>query len=167
MTNLDSALWKRMIQIVQTENRPFSYVDFIPKFSISGQEWSIGYGTFRNKISLLCKQGKVDVEYYSPQAFYTLSGIKFSKPLDHHTGVKDPVLTLLRQQQQEQQQQQYNIRRIINHPIYKLIQNLPFDSNRLCNKSIQSRIFWTRNAFAKAIQIEQDNASFAKHRARV
>ena len=40
-------------------------------------------------------------------------------------------------------------------------------SNRLCNKSIQSRIFWTRNAFAKAIQIEQDNASFAKHRARV
>ena len=90
MTNLDSALWKRMIQIVQTENRPFSYVDFIPKFSISGQEWSIGYGTFRNKISLLCKQGKVDVEYYSPQAFYTLSGIKFSKPLDHHTGVIDP-----------------------------------------------------------------------------
>ena len=55
--------------------------------------------TFRNKISLLCKQGKVDVEYYSPQAFYTLSGIKFSKPLDHHTGVKDPVLTLMRQQQ--------------------------------------------------------------------
>ena len=46
MTDLDSALWKRMIQIVQTENRPFSYVDFIPKFSISGQEWSIGYGIF-------------------------------------------------------------------------------------------------------------------------
>ena len=99
MTNLDSALWKRMIQIVQIENRPFSLIDFVPKFSISGQEWSIGYGTFRNKISLLCKQGKVDVEYYSPQAFYTLSGIKFSKPLDHHTGVKDPVLTLMRQQQ--------------------------------------------------------------------
>ncbi len=140
MTNLDSALWKRMIQIVQIENRPFSLIDFVPKFSISGQEWSIGYGTFRNKISLLCKQGKVDVEYYSPQAFYTLSGIKFSKPLDHHTGVKDPVLTLMRQQQLEQQQQQHNIRRIINHPIYKLIQNLPFDSNALHDIRLRFRV---------------------------
>ena len=98
--------------------------------------------TFRNKISLLCKQGKVDVEYYSPQAFYALSGIKFSKPLDHHTGVKDPVLSLLRQQQQqqEQQQQQYNIRRIINHPIYKLIQNLPFDSNALHDIRLRFRV---------------------------
>ena len=46
MTDLDSALWKRMVQIVQIENRPFSLIDFVPKFSISGQEWSIGYGDF-------------------------------------------------------------------------------------------------------------------------
>ena len=46
----------------------------------------------------------------------------------------------MRQQQQEQQQQQYNIRRIINHPIYKLIQNLPFDSNALHDIRLRFRV---------------------------
>ena len=44
------------------------------------------------------------------------------------------------QQQQEQQQQQYIIRRIINHPIYKLIQNLPFDSNALHDIRLRFRV---------------------------
>ena len=37
----------------------------------------------------------------SPQAFYTLKGIQFHKPIIrsvNHTGVKDPLLSLLRQQ---------------------------------------------------------------------
>jgi hypothetical protein len=83
MTDLDAAFWIRITQIIQIENRPFSYVDFVPRFFVNGREWSIGYGTFRNKISLLCKDGNVDVAYYSPQAFYTTTGIDFKKPNDH------------------------------------------------------------------------------------
>jgi hypothetical protein len=55
MTHLDIAIW--MNEIVQTENRPFSYIDFVPHFTEFGQDWSIGYGTFRNKISSLVDRG--------------------------------------------------------------------------------------------------------------
>lgn len=68
MTDLDTAIWNRMMEIAQTENRPFSYTDFVPHFSVSGQNWSIRYGTFRNKVSSFLSQGMVYVVYRSPQA---------------------------------------------------------------------------------------------------
>ncbi len=134
MTDLDIALWSRMKEIVQTENRPFSHIDFVPHFNVFGKDWSIGGGTFRNKVSSLLRCGMIYVAYYSPQAFYSLKGIQFHKPkitsVDH-TEVKDPLLSLLQQQLVGEQQSQNNYRRFANHPIYKIIQNLPFDRNAL------------------------------------
>jgi len=134
MTDLDIALWHRMNEIVQTESRPFNHIDFVPHFRVSGQDWSIGYGTFRNKVSSLLKQGMIYVAYRSPQAFYSLKGLRFQQPIIttvDHTGVKDPLLSLLQQQIEGELHTQYSNRRISNHPIYKIIQNLPFDRNAL------------------------------------
>lgn len=134
MTDLDIALWNRMNEIVQTENRPFSYDDFVPHFRISDQDWDIEYGTFRNKISDLLRQGIIYVVYYSPQAFYSLKGIRFQQPINtkvDHTGVKDPLSSLLQQQLAGELQSQDSYRRIANHPIYRIIRNLPFDRNAL------------------------------------
>jgi hypothetical protein len=51
LSDLDSALWKRITHIVQKENRPFSYLDFVPNFEVDGIKFKISAGTFRNKIS--------------------------------------------------------------------------------------------------------------------
>jgi hypothetical protein len=61
MSDLDSALWKRITQIVQKENRSFSYLDFVPNFELDWQRYSIAYGTFRNKISDMLKAGKIQL----------------------------------------------------------------------------------------------------------
>ena len=58
LNELDSALWKRITQIVQTENRPFSFVDFVPTFEVDGQNYTIAHGTFRNKMSQMLKGKK-------------------------------------------------------------------------------------------------------------
>jgi hypothetical protein len=150
MTDLDIALWNRMAEIVQTENRPFSHIDFIPHFSIFGKDWSIASGTFRNKVSSLLRRELICVVYYSPQAFYTLKGIHFHKPITtaDHTWVKDPLLSLLRQQLEGELQPQYSDRRITNHPIYKVIMNLPFDRNALHDIRLRFRVEGLWNMFS-------------------
>ena len=143
MTDLDIALWNRMVEIVQTEKRPFSHIDFVPHFRVFGQDWCIGNGTFRNKVSSLLRQGMIYVDYYSPQAFYSLKGIRFQQPIIttlDHTGVKYPLLSLLQQQFEGEQQPQNNNRRIANHPIYRVIQNLPFDGNALHDIRLRLRV---------------------------
>ena len=100
MTDLDIALWNRMVEIVQTEKRPFSHIDFVPHFRVFGQDWCIGNGTFRNKVSSLLRQGMIYVVYYSPQAFYTLKGIQLHQPIVttvDHTWGKHPLLSILQQ----------------------------------------------------------------------
>jgi hypothetical protein len=143
MTDLDIAFWNRMNEIIQTESRPFSHIDFVPHFSVFGQNWSIRYGTFRNKVSSLLRQGTIYVAYYSPQAFYALKGIRFHQPVIttvDHTWVKDPLLSLLRQQLEGEQHPQYSNRRITNHPIYKVIKNLSFDRNALHDIRLRFRV---------------------------
>jgi len=154
MTDLNTAVWNRMVEIVQTEHRPFNYIDFVPHFSVFGQDWSIGNGTFRNKVSSLLKKGMIYVVYYSPQAFYSLKGIWFRKPVTtvDHTGVKDPV-SLLRQQFEGEQHSQYDNRRITNHPIYRIIQSLPFDRNALHD----IRLRFTVNGIWNLISIHSEN----------
>jgi hypothetical protein len=44
-SDLVSALWKQTIHIVQIENRPFSYCNFVPYFELNGGTYSITYGT--------------------------------------------------------------------------------------------------------------------------
>jgi hypothetical protein len=94
MSDLDSALWKRITQIVQKENRSFSYYDFVPKFKVDGQSYSIVHGTFRNKVSDMLKAGKIQLVRYSPQAFYTLKGQEFTDPMTgYHTGSSHLFIT--------------------------------------------------------------------------
>jgi Rad51 protein len=85
------------------------------KFEVDGRDYHMAYGTFRNKISAMLDAGEIEVAYYSTQAFYTLKGVTFTKPMTvDHTGV-----SLL----------QRHMRQIKNNPVYRLIQNLPFDKN--------------------------------------
>ncbi len=122
MSDSDSALWKRITQTLQKENRSFSYCDFVPKFELDGQSYSIAYGTFRNKISDMLKAGKIQLVCYSPQAFYTLKEQESTEePMTgYHTGV---LISPLHYQQR--------YRHLSNDPVYRIIQNLPLGQRAL------------------------------------
>jgi hypothetical protein len=127
MSDLDCALWKQIIHIVQNQNRPFCNLDFVPKFVLEGKEFKISTGTFRNKVSDLLKNGKLEVVYYSPQAFYTLKGVNFAKPMTgHHAGVIYPY--------------HQGDRRLLNDPVYRIIQNLPLGKRSLHNIHIRFEV---------------------------
>ena len=102
MSELDCALWKRITQIVQAESRPFCNLDFVPEFQLEGKKFKIAAGTFRNKVSNLVNDGKLDVVCYSPQAFYTLKGIESQTSMTcYHTGVSVSPPPPLHSQQEE------------------------------------------------------------------
>lgn len=87
MTDLDQAMEKHMANVVNCENRPFSYRDFMA-FEMDGQEYRMTHGTYRNKILGLTKSGKVEKSYNAGVAFHTLKGKRFGKPMtSNHTGV--------------------------------------------------------------------------------
>jgi hypothetical protein len=118
MSELRKALWKRITEIVDNEKRYFSRLDFVPEFIVDGQIYHISCGTFRNIMSDWVKAEKLEVKFYSPQAFYTLKGVSIGNPMTRdHTGA------LIMQ----------NRRRLSNHPIYRIIQNLPFGQRALHN----------------------------------
>jgi hypothetical protein len=89
-TKLDYAMKRHMQRIVLIEKRPFSYLDFLD-FEVDGKRYKMTHGTFRNKISTFIKNGLIQLEYYSVQAFYSLKGVHFAKPklvvTGNHTGV--------------------------------------------------------------------------------
>jgi hypothetical protein len=78
MSELDNALMQHMSYLIFTEKRPFSHIDF-RRFEIDGKEYGMAHGTFRNKVSQLIKVGKVELEYRSTLAFYTIKGVNFGK----------------------------------------------------------------------------------------
>ena len=90
MAKLDYAMKVHMQRLVLIEKRPFSYLDFLD-FEVDGKRYGMVHGTFRNKISTFIKNGLVQLEYYSVQAFYSLKGYHFAKPkprmTDDHTVV--------------------------------------------------------------------------------
>jgi hypothetical protein len=87
MSKLVIGFWKRITEIVNTEKRYFDYLDFVPNFIVDGQVHSISYGTFRNYASKLVRAEKIEVVEYSPQAFYTLKGIRIENVMTtDHTG---------------------------------------------------------------------------------
>lgn len=91
-----------MAYIVFSEHRNFSYFDFL-HFDVDGKEHGIKHGTFRNKILNLKRDDKIELDYKSNVAFYTLKGHKFGKVITpYHTVVK-------------------------SDPIYKMFRNLPLD----------------------------------------
>lgn len=90
VSDLDQAIEKHMANLVDLENRPFSYHDFAV-FEIDGKEYKMAHGTYRNKISRLKNTGKVELAYNAGMAFHTLKGKKFGKQVTpNHTGVNHP-----------------------------------------------------------------------------
>ena len=101
--NLDNNLWKAIKSIVELECRPFSYMDVVEKGVI------ISKTNFRNKISELLKDGKIEVVYYSPQGFYTIKGADCIKNVKgDHTMVTASHL-----------QNRHNYRHLTNDPVYQ------------------------------------------------
>ena len=72
-------MMKYISHIVLEDHRPFSYRDFL-RFEVEGKEYRMQHGTFRNKISQLICEEKVELSYNAGIAFYTLKGIIFGKP---------------------------------------------------------------------------------------
>jgi hypothetical protein len=104
MSALDDAMLERMAYIVFSENRPFSYRDFLPDHPECGME----HGTFRNKILAFKKADIIELNHKSGIAFYTLKGHRFGKPMTtHHMGVSS------------------------RNPIYDMIKDLPLEKNAL------------------------------------
>ena len=123
MTILDDAMRKHIEYIVCTEKKPFSFIDFLT-FDVGQQHYKMSHGTFRNKISAMLKGGEIELAYYSRQAFYTINGVNFSKQMtpDHTGGTLSSSLSICSSQE---------LRHIKNHPIYRLIQNVPYDKSAL------------------------------------
>jgi hypothetical protein len=110
LSELDQVLIEHMANIVFTEHRPFSFLDFLPRFEVNGKEYSIDHGTLRNKFWRLRKDGKIELCYRSKQAFYTIKGHRFGRQklmTISHLGVQ------------------------ASDPITKLIYSLPFSKNAL------------------------------------
>lgn len=131
MSELDDAMLAHMAFIVSSEGRPFSYRDFL-RFEVNGNEYGMGHGTFRNKISKLIKIGIAELCYSSTCAFYTLKGHKFGKPVTtNHTVVSH------------------------NNSVYKMFQELPLDKQSIHDIRLKFKVpnIW---------QIVSHNSNFYK-----
>ena len=88
MSDLDNAMLEHIAFLVFSEKRPFCFKDFL-YFQIDERPHGMKHGTFRNKVSKLMKENKVEWCYTSGCAFYTLKGYNFRKPMTpSHTGIK-------------------------------------------------------------------------------
>ena len=113
LNEFDNAIKKHMEFITYQEHRPFTYRDFL-EFEENDKKCKVAYGTFRNKINTIFKD-EVEVLYYSPLAYYTLKGNTFANSV---TG------THTMDQTYNNDTNKYA--HISNHPLYKIIKNLPF-----------------------------------------
>jgi hypothetical protein len=122
MTILDDAMRKHIEYIVCTERTPFSFIDFLT-FEVHQQHYKMSHGTFRNKISAMLKAGEIELAYYSKQAFYTIKSVKLVKTMTpDHTGGTLSSTSIC---------SPHELRYIKNHPVYRLIQNVPYDKSAL------------------------------------
>src|SRR5215469_965410 len=114
---------KHIEYLVLKEGRPFSFHDFL-NFEVDGLQYHMSSGTFRNKVSALVKKGEVEVANYSSIAFYTIKGVKFAKTIipDHTGGTLSSLSSIC---------SPHEIRCIKNHPVYRVIQDTPFDKSAL------------------------------------
>ena len=85
MDILDVFLERMAVIVYGDESRPCSFLDFL-NFELNGVQYKYAYGTIRNVLSSLRKQGKIEKAYKSIPAFYTLKGVNFGKPVTlNHT----------------------------------------------------------------------------------
>jgi hypothetical protein len=78
MSKLVVAILRKIGYINKTENRPASYDD-LKVVEVEGKLQPTDYGTLRNIVSALIKEGRVECPYNSRASFFVLKGIKFGK----------------------------------------------------------------------------------------
>lgn len=83
---LTEAVLQHAAEVVFTEDRAFTRNDFVPEFKVGGEAFTIAYGTFRDTMSRLMKDGEVVSLFRSPQAFYTVPGGSKRTTTDHTGG---------------------------------------------------------------------------------
>lgn len=120
LSDLIDAMIMHIHHLVHDKQRPFSYLDFI-RFEVDGHDYRMAHGTFRNNVSVLMKEGLVEVSYKSNIAFYTLRGVKFGKTsrivmTRDHTGVHSSSVLV-----------PWSTSSLTSHPLYRLIRDLPLD----------------------------------------
>jgi hypothetical protein len=144
MSDLDIALWKRIIHIVKMEGRSFSYLDFVPTFKVDEKEFTLSHGTFRNKVSYLLRLGEIAHLCYSPQAFYTIAEVKVSEPIRvDRIGVLLPA----------------ELKYIKNDPFYRSVKNLPFGQKSLHN----IRLRFKANGIWSALLSHDSDLEYKSH----
>ena len=138
-SDLDNAMLKHMKKIVYEESRPFSFLDFI-KFEVDGKSYAAKHGTIRNQFSKFVKENKIEFCYNDGVAFYTLAGKQFGKNKSmtpNHTDTSTNIIN-------------YNtdkrslLKSIRKHPIYKLIQYIPFGKRSIhdLHLTFESKGLW-------------------------
>jgi len=121
---------------VSIEKRPFSYLDFL-KFEIDDKQYEMKHGTFRNKVSQLIKAGKLELEYRSTLAFYSITGVNFGKIKS--TAVMKTMMMTPNHTEVPQchchchhhGDPNENVVQDTTPPIYDIIENLPLDKKSL------------------------------------
>ena len=137
-SELENAMLKHMKKIVYEESRPFSFLDFM-EFEVDGKPYSARRGTIRNKFSKFAKEKKIEFCYNDGVAFYTLAGKQFGKNklmTPNHTDTSTII--------------NYNtdkrslLKSIKQHPIYKLIQYIPFGKRSIhdLHLTFESKGLW-------------------------
>lgn len=155
MTELEDAMREHMAFIVHIEHRPFCYKDFF-YFEVNGKPYRISHGTFRNKISQLIQNGKVEVNTKSNPTFYTLKNCRFGNSLMtdnpteviHYNNSKDDMY-----------------KSIMKHPIYTIIKNMPFGKRSIhdIHLTFESKGLWNflANIDEYGQRINSDNKSIS------
>jgi hypothetical protein len=69
MSELDYVMMIHISHIVLEEHRPFSYLDFL-QFTVDKKEHKIAHSTFRNKVSRLRRDGRIETAYKSSILLY-------------------------------------------------------------------------------------------------
>jgi hypothetical protein len=83
LSKLAEAVIKQLEYFNKIEYRPASYKD-LQVIEIDGKQCTLKYGTLRNMLSLLKREGKVERYYNSKVSFFVIKGIKFGKHLTNH-----------------------------------------------------------------------------------
>jgi hypothetical protein len=135
MSKLKEAMLKHIQNIANNEYRPISYMD-LRKFEVDGESYNPKYGTIRNILSNLSREGKIESCYKDVLAFYTLPGKKFGKD-KLMTGNTTDIINY-----NNSKHELYKA--IRKHPIYTIIKDVVFGKNRLhdIHLSFKSEGLW-------------------------
>jgi len=87
------AVFNRLKFINQVEHKPASYDD-LKVIEIEGKLHEINYGTLRNMLCVLKKDGKIERYFNSRASFFVLKDVKFGKQRTIHTMTEQSISQL-------------------------------------------------------------------------